>query len=156
MFSDNDLWFPTQLIARYRLRAGNKAPTFIYRFDADTDYDLIRQMTPGLELYRYPSHGVDMLHLFKSLMHDSLFNVSEETRNVVEVMLTTFTNFAATGDPSSRELGISWPPVTSEDELLMGLNIHETGSKVMVLPESKRMKVFAEIWDAERPEKTPK
>jgi carboxylesterase type B len=109
-------------------------------------------MIPGLELYRYPSHGVDMLHLFKSLLHESLFSVSEETKNVVEVMVTTFTNFAATGDPSSRELGINWPPVVSEDELLMGLNIHETESKVMVLPESRRTKVFAQIWDTERPE----
>jgi carboxylesterase type B len=147
---DVDLWFPAQLIARFRLRAGNKAPTFIYRFDADTDYDITRQTTPGLELYRYPSHGSDMLHVFKSIGHKPLGRVTKGTRDTVELMVTTFTNFAASGDPSSKSLGIFWPPVTSEDELLIGLNIHETGARAEVLPESKRMKVFSEIWDGER------
>jgi hypothetical protein len=152
LFTDNDLWFPTRLIARYRLRAGNKAPTFIYRFDADTNYDIVRATTPGLELYRYPSHGMDMTHLFKSLVHEPFANVSIETRNTVELMTTLFTNYAATGDPSAPELGVHWPAVSSEDELLMGLNIRETGSENMVLPESGRTNVFAEIWDTERNE----
>jgi carboxylesterase type B len=149
LFDDNDLWFPTQLIARYRLRAGNKAPTFIYRFDANTDY--VNRTGTGLELYRYPSHGHDMQHVFKSSSHKPLNEVTQETKNTVDLMVTTFTNFAASGSPSASELGIFWPPVASEDELLMGLNIHETGARAELLSVSKRMKVFTEIWDGERP-----
>jgi carboxylesterase type B len=94
---------------------------------------------------------MDMQHIFKASTRTSLEKVSKETRDTVELMVTTFTNFAASGNPSSKELGITWPPVTSEDELLMGLNIQETGARAEVLPLSKRMKVFAEIWDIERP-----
>lgn len=137
------------MIARYRLLAGNKAPTYIYRFDADTDYDIIRKTTPGLELYRYPSHGIDTMHLFKSIIHAPFANVSSQTRTIVDQITTSFTNFAATGDPSLPEYGIQWPEVSSEEELLMGLNFNEIESEVMVLPESKRMKVFRQIWDAE-------
>jgi hypothetical protein len=35
---------------------------------------------------------------------------------------------------------------------LMGLNVNEIQSEVMVLPESERTNVFAEIWDSERNE----
>ena len=152
LFSDNDLWFPTLLTARYRLRAGNKSPTYIYRFDAETDYDIVRNLDSGFEFYRYPSHGIDMLHLFKSVFHKSFSDVSNATRQTVELMTTSFTNFAATGDPSAPELGIYWNPVSSENELLIGLNIHETESEFMVLPEAKRMHVFTEIWDTEMAE----
>jgi carboxylesterase type B len=97
-----------------------------------------------------------MSHLFKSLWHNPWSEVSQETRDTVEMMTTTFTNFAASGDPSAPALGINWPAVKSEDELLVGLNIHETDSKVTVMPESLRMGVFTEIWDTERPKKEPK
>jgi hypothetical protein len=103
--SDNDLWLPTQLIELARLRAGNKAPTFIYRFDAQTDYDVAREFASGIGFYRYPSHGIDMLHLFKTILHRP-FEVNQETRNTVEMMTTTsFTNFAAAGDPNAPEFG---------------------------------------------------
>jgi carboxylesterase type B len=150
MWSDNDLWFPTQLTARYRLRAGNKAPTYIYRFDAETEYNVGREIIQGVELYRHPSHGDDSAHLFNSVRHKNFAEINERTRNTVEVMTSSFVNFAAFGDPSVPELGIHWPAVSSEDELLMGLNIHEKRSEVMEFPESKRMHVFTEIWDAER------
>jgi carboxylesterase type B len=156
MWSDSDLWFPTLLTARYRLRAGNKASTYIYRFDADSEYNVGKSIIQGINLYRYPSHGDDAAHLFNSIRHRRFDQVSQKTRNTVEMMTTTFTNFAASGDPSAPELGINWPAVKSEDELLVGLNIHETDSKVMVMPESLRMGVFTEIWDTERPEKEPK
>lgn len=150
------MWFPTHLTARYRLRAGKRAPTFVYRFDADTDYNFLRQTTPGLELYRYPGHGMELMHIFRSIIHKPFAEVSDETRKTVELMTTFFTNFAATGDPSVPELDINWPEISSENELLMGLNVHETQSKVGVLPEAKRMKIFTEIWDNERGLKEPK
>lgn len=149
MIGDNEMWFPTHLTARYRLRAGNKA-TYVYRFDADTDYRFPEMLSPGVELYRYPYHGIDTAHLLRTVIHRTFLEVSEETRKTVDLMTTSFTNFATSGDPSVPELGIHWPAVSSENELLMGLNIHETDPKIMVLPEAKRMHVFTEIWDTER------
>lgn len=105
-------------------------------------------------MYRHPSHGDDAAHLFNSVRYKSFAETSNETKNTVDVMTSSFTNFAATGDPSVPELGIRWPAVSTENELLMGLNIHETESKtkVLVFPETARMHVFAEIWDTERAE----
>ena len=58
MVSDNDLWFPTQRTTRYRLRAENPAPTYIYRFDALTDNTRSRSRNGDwINLYRYPGHG---------------------------------------------------------------------------------------------------
>jgi carboxylesterase type B len=88
-----------------------------------------------------------MQHVFKSSTHKPLNEVTQETKNTVDLMVTTFTNFAASGSSSASELEIFWPPVTSEEELLMGLNIHETSARAELLSVSERMKVFTEIWD---------
>lgn len=93
-----------------------------------------------------------MAHLFRSISHTPFDVMSVETKNTIDLMTSTFTNFAAFGDPSVVELGIEWPAISSENELLMGLNIHEKDTNVEVFPETKRMHVFAEIWDTERAE----
>lgn len=131
------------------MHAGNKAPTYVYRFDADTDNNKLKSFIPGVELYRDPGHGADLAHLFKTTYHDETKDqMSQQTFKIVELMVTTFTNFAATGNPSIPNI-LNWPPVSNEKELLMGLNIHENDSVIRVFPEERRMRVFDEIWDME-------
>jgi carboxylesterase type B len=153
--SDNMLWFPAHRTIKYRMEQ-NAAENFVYRFDADTDFNFLKTSIPGVEIYREPTHSEDMLHLFKSIMHKNLMEVSEQSRKVLELMVTTFTNFAATGNPSAPELDVHWPSVSKEHELwsgrnfLMGMNIREDRNEFMTLPESDRCEVFEEIFEMEK------
>lgn len=132
------------------MRAGNKASTYVYRFDADTHNNVLKQFIGGVDLYREPAHGADLAHLFKTVFHNrTLDQMTPQAYKIVQIMVNTFTNFAATGNPSVQSLNIDWPPVSNEKELLMGLWIHENTSEVGVFPEERRMRVFDEIWDME-------
>lgn len=132
------------------MKAGNKAPTYVYRFDADTHNNVLKQFIGGVELYREPAHGADLAHLFKTVFHNrTLDEMSPQAYKIVQIMVNTFTNFASTGNPSVSSLRIDWPPVTNDKELLMGLNIVEDDSEIRVFPEERRMRVFDEIWDME-------
>jgi carboxylesterase type B len=152
--SDNLFWFPAHRTIKYRMEQ-NRAENFVYRFDADTDFNFLKVSIPGVDIYREPTHSEDMAHLFKSIMHKNLSDVSEESRKVLELMVTTFTNFAATGNPSAPDLNLHWPPVSKENELwigrnfLMGMNIREDRNEFITLPESDRCEVFEKIFEME-------
>jgi carboxylesterase type B len=148
--SDCDLWFPTFRSIRYRLRSKETSKTFVYRFDADTENNFNSAGTQATALYRYPTHGDDANHIFKTIRHKKLEEMSVEASKVLHLMVTSFTNFAKTGNPSVEEFNVTWPAVSSESNLLRGLNIHENESSVMDFPESRRIGVFDEIWAMER------
>lgn len=105
---------------------------------------------PEVDLYRYPMHGDDLQHIFKAILHKNFTEMSPEGYKTIQLMISAWTNFAANGDPSIPEMNIRWPAVTSESEMLMGLNINENVSEVMIFPLSDRMKVYDEIWEMDR------
>lgn len=76
--------------------------------------------------------------------------MSPEGYKTMQTMVSAWTNFAINGDPSIPEMDIRWPAITSENEILMGLNIHENVSEVIVFPQAARVTVFDEIWEMER------
>ena len=86
----------------------------------------------------------------KNFFHKPIAEMTPEGYQVIQIMVNAFVNFAATGDPRVPEFNITWTPVTSEDELLFGLNIREDRTDLMILPETDRMGVFQEIWNTER------
>lgn len=70
--------------------------------------------------------------------------------NTIQLMVSSWSNFAKTGNPSVEAMNVSWPVVSSEDHILMGLNINEKENFIMDFPETVRMKVFHEIWEMEQ------
>lgn len=148
--SDCDLWFPTFRTARQRLQSKKLSKTFIYRFDAETENNFNSAGIPGTELYRYPTHGDDANHIFKTIRHKNLNAMNEKSLKVINLMVDSFTNFVKTGDPSVKNMNITWDPVTSDENLLWGLNINEEYSSMSDLPESDRMGVYDEIWKMEQ------
>ena len=149
-----DLWFGTHRSARYRLQAGNLAPTYVMRFDADTENSVFKQLFneffPEARIYREPVHGDEFAYFFKTMYNVPISEMSVEGYELLQFMVSSLTNFAATGNPSVPEMNITWLPVSSESELLFGLNVRENRTEMMILPESDRMHVFDEIFELER------
>lgn len=150
--ADNYVWFPAHRTVRYRLESGSTAQTYIYRFDADSENNVVKNLTLGLELYREPVHSDDFAHLFKTILHRPLTDMNEVSYNTLQLMVSLFTTFAKTGAPGGGK--ILWPSVESQvlsdDVILVGLNIKENSTEFMTLPEAGRVKTFDKIFDMER------
>lgn len=150
-FSDNVLWYPAHRTIRYRIQSGSNAKTFVYRFDADSQNNIIKALTPGVELYREPLHVDDVTHLFKTILHKPLAEMDVMSYNTLQLMVSLFTQFAITGSPEIEN--ITWNSVESQelsDSLLIGLNIKENYTQFGTLPEASRMKTFDRIFEIER------
>lgn len=149
-----DLWYGIHRSVRYRLRSGRPGATYVLRFDADTENSVFKRqfndIYPNVKIYREPIHGDEFAYFFKTIYNKPKAEMSPEGLRTLELMVTMLVNFAGTGNPSIPEMNIVWPRITSEHELLMGLNVNENISEVMVFPESDRMPVFDEIFEMER------
>ena len=149
--SDNVLWYPAHRTIRYRQDSGKNAQSFVYRFDADTENNVIKAFLQGVELYREPSHSDDMTHLFKTILHKPLAEMNEVSYNTLQLMVSLFTQFAISGSPEIDN--ITWNSVESQglnNEYLIGLNIQENSTQFGILPEAARAKTFDEIFAMER------
>ena len=149
-----DIWLGAHRSARYRLQAGNLTPTYVMRFDADTENSVFKQLVneifPEARIYREPIHGDETAHFLKTSQNVPISEMSVEGYELLQFMVSSLTNFAATGNPSVPEMNITWLPVSSENELLFGLNVRENRTEMMVLPEADRMHVFDELFELER------
>lgn len=147
--SDMDLWYGIHRSVRHRLNAGRDAPTYVMRFDADTELSVFNRLAsmlfPDLAIYREPMHGDEFAYFFKTAFNPPRNQLSYEALQLLDLMLTSLTNFAATGNPSIGSMNITWTPVTDRYQLLFGLNVRENNTQMMLLPEAERMKVFDEI-----------
>lgn len=147
--TDNLLWYPAHRTIRYRLESGSDAKTFVYRFDADSENNVIKALTPGIELYREPTHSDDMTHLFKTVLHKPFSEMNEVSYNTLQLMVTLFTQFAITGNPETDD--ITWHSVERDGgDFLKGLNIKENSTQFGILPEAARMETFDRIFEMER------
>lgn len=161
---DLNVWHPVHRTIQYRLQA-NSAPTYVYRFDADSQNNVATALLPQdmIRFYRQPSHGDDVFHLFRSNMHRPLSQMNEVSRNTLELMVGLFTNFAASGNPvmPNRALPhwpIAWPYVgllPNENDNLFGLNIKENSTTVGSLPEASRAVLFEQLTVMHRNGATP-
>lgn len=149
MSADMDQWFAIHRSVRHRLRAGQKAPTYVMRFDADTELSVFNRMMgdmfPHMAVYREPMHGDEVAHFFSNAYSPPRNDLSYEALQILELMTTSLANFAATGNPSIGSMNITWNPVTDQYKLLYGLNVRENRTEMMILPESDRMEVFDEM-----------
>lgn len=153
VYTESRLWYAYQRIVKYRLQSETNAKTFVYRFDAETENNILRTLLPGVALYRQPMHGEELPHLFESIFTKSMEEVEVNTRNTIELMVSLFTNFAKNGEPSRTGLP-DWSPVTTDaletGDYLTGLNIQEDATQFGSLPEATRMHVFETIFELEQ------
>ena len=143
--NDNALWHPASRIIRSRAKSNKGGKSFVYRFDIDSDNNLLKKFLGISDKFREPTHGDDVFYLFKSTIGPAPAIESPGFEGI-KLMLSVFTSFAATGNPNVPELGgVEWEPATY-DEPLKGLNINEKKCEFIVLPENERIKVFDKIF----------
>lgn len=144
-----DLWFGIHRTVRYRLR-NPIAPTYVMRFDADTELNVFKNVLasifPEFGVYREPMHGDEFAYFFRTALNPPRNQMSDGAAEMLDLMVTSLTNFARTGNPSIQTRNIVWTPVTDPYQLLFALNVRENNrTEMMILPEADRMKVFDEI-----------
>lgn len=144
--ADLFLWHPAHRTIRYRVEAGS-APTYVYRFDADTENNVVKGLLNGVELYREPTHSDDFAHIFKTILHKPLDEMNQTAYDTLQLMVKMFTDYAIHGSP----LPNVWLPVTSDNsDMLIGLNVREDGYNFTTIPEAARVKTFDRIFEMER------
>lgn len=148
VYSDSTMWLAIKQSIEYRMK-DKKAPTFVYRFDANTENCKFKTFLTGVDTFKGAMHGEDFTHLFKTYMHEPLSTMHVDAYNTTQFMVSSFTNFAINGDPSVPEMNVKWPAVVDDDKVLMGLNINETMSHVVEFLESDRLLVFEKIYALE-------
>lgn len=146
IMNDNAIWYPITRIVRSRERSGAGGKSFVFRFDIDSENNLLAEKYLVNKKYREPTHGDDNFYIFKSNLGPTP-PIDSPGFKGIRLMLSLFTEFATHGNPVVPELGegVDWKPATFE-EPLKGINIDENGSTVMILPESERVKVFDKIF----------
>lgn len=151
-FAESNLWFPAHRTVRYRIESDVETETYVYRFDANSENNVFKiSLMPSVQFYREPSHGDDFAHLFKTNLHKPLSEMNEVSFKTLHLMLSMFTSFARTGNPSI--FNITWTSVEAlkpkASSLLVGLNIKENSTEFKTFPEAARAKTFNKIFEME-------
>ncbi|XP_037939280.1 esterase B1-like [Teleopsis dalmanni] len=152
-------WHPLQKTINLRLQHAKKAPTYLYRYDFDSEKLIypFRYMWQGRGV-RGVAHADELAYLFHSVLGRPMERNSREYRNI-ERMIGLWTTFAETGNPNTGKIngmkGIKWRPLRSGDKTLKCLNISDE-LKFIDLPEMPKLKVWQELYSTHReiPEKT--
>lgn len=124
------------------MNSNGKGKTYLYRFDVDLELNFLKKMTgttfPGA------AHGDDILYIFASHMEfvKKPAIESPEFKMIIQ-MVNLLYNFAVTGDPNYD--GTEWEPLTSAEDLKC-FNIANDGSRMIPLPEAKRLKIWDEMF----------
>ena len=148
VMNDKFLWHPISRVVRSRENSRKGGKSFVYRFDIDSDNNLLKKIMKIDEKYREPAHADDVYYIFKATLGHAP-SIESPGFKGIKLMLSIFTEFASTGNPNVPELGdnVEWEPATFI-EPLKGININEEKCEVIVLPEAERIKVFDDIFIA--------
>jgi cholinesterase len=143
--NDYGLWHPLSRIVRSRENSNKSGKSFIYRFDYNSENNLFKKFTK-LDDIDEAIHGDDVPYLFTTPFLGSPPAIDSVGFKRIKLMLSTFTEFAKTGNPNVDELGdVEWLPATF-DEPFLGININQEKCKILVLPEAERVKAIDEIF----------
>ncbi|CRL03514.1 CLUMA_CG016384, isoform A [Clunio marinus] len=154
--ADSYLWFPAHRTVRYRMQSQQDAHTFVYRFDADSQNNVFREILVGVDLYRQPTHGDDLAHLFKTVLHMPRVNMNQLSLNTLNLMVSLFTNFAKTGNPNDDPENPFWYSIEQfqeagnleQDVYLVGYNIKENSTSFGTLPEAATVRTHDVVFGA--------
>ncbi|XP_055379612.1 esterase B1 [Condylostylus longicornis] len=134
-------WHGLSRTAKSRLQYAT-APTYIYRFDFDSEhFNHIRIVWCGRRV-RGACHGDDLSYIFLNCIAEVLKEDALEYK-IIQRMTGFLTNFAKNGNPNGEVLeNVEWKSL-EKGEKLKCLNINSK-LKYIELPENEKM----EIWDS--------
>lgn len=146
VMNDNAMWHPMSRVVKSRENSGQKGKSYVYRFDIDSDNNLMKKAMMVNEKYREPVHGDDVCYIFKTTLGSSPAIDSPGFAGI-KLMLSVFTEFALSGNPNVSELGegVEWESATF-DQPLRGININEKKCEIFEFPEAERIEIFDEIF----------
>ncbi|CRK91320.1 CLUMA_CG004994, isoform A [Clunio marinus] len=153
--SDLYFWHGIQRALQSRMNNDGSGKNFLYRFDIDLSQNFVKKMhVPEEEYKKYPgaSHCDELPYIFKTNEQSTKLSsptIDSKEFHVIRKMTETFTSFATNGDPNNQELGVQWDELESKDESLKCLNIHHNETKMILLPESRNLKVWNDIYSRE-------
>lgn len=147
--TDRHFWHGLQNAVKSRLSVGGRGRTYLYRFDASTELNLLKKYNKA-ESFSGAIHGDTIFYLFASIYLEPPTVESKEFQLIKE-MTDLFANFARTGYPYESESQI-WLPVTSPKPPLTCLNISEKKTELIALPEGDRLMIWDTVYkDAKVP-----
>jgi carboxylesterase type B len=148
LINDICLWHPLYRVVKSRENSKKGGKTFIYRFDIDSENNLIKKYLKAGEKYREPVHEDDVPYYFKTNLGPTPAIDSPGFKGI-KLMTSVLSEFAKVGNPNVPEIGdVEWKP-ESFDEPLLGLNIDEVKCEMKILPEQERIQVLSEIFKKE-------
>ncbi|XP_011209321.2 esterase B1 [Bactrocera dorsalis] len=145
--------FPLHRVLLSRLTNATSAPTYLYRFDYDSEI-----LPYPYRIWRFGrgvkgvSHADELAYLFSHAMTNALSKESPEYRTI-QRMIGIWTHFAATGNPNDKHVpgmeSLSWEPIRTPEPAYKCLNIGEE-LKVINWPEMEKVKVWASTFDRKK------
>lgn len=138
--SDRHFWHGIQNVVKARVNADAAGKTFLYRFDASTELNMLKKYNK-LDSYPGATHGDTTFYIFSTIYLSPPSPDSIEFK-LIQDMITMWTNFAITGNPNDTKIR-EWEAVTSIKPPLNCMNFSEKKIELIALPESDRLM----IWD---------
>ncbi|XP_054085642.1 esterase B1-like isoform X2 [Zeugodacus cucurbitae] len=139
--------FPLHRVLLSRLTNASSAPTYLYRFDYDSE-----KLSNPYPIWRFGrgvkgvSHADELAYLFSHAMASAAPRDSPEYRTIQRIV-GIWTQFAATGNPNDNQVhgleSLIWEPVRSAYKCL---NIGEE-LEIINWPEMENVKVWASTFD---------
>ncbi|CAO1344150.1 unnamed protein product [Diamesa hyperborea] len=146
--TDIYFWHGIQRAVLSRVNAGGSGKTYLYRFDAQTDYNYCKKWSKS-EDFNGASHGDDLSYIFY-IVYQDLPAEDSKAFELIKKMVAIYTSFAITGNPNTLEIeNMKWKPETSLSLPLSCLNITADEIKQIPLPEHERLAVWDDIYNQE-------
>lgn len=126
-----------------------RAPTYMYRFDYDSqDSNAIRKILCGDNI-RGVCHGDDMCYLFRFMFTNRLqYTKDSMDCRITQAMVDIWTSFAANSDPNCSSINdVKFEPIKKDYELKC-LNISEK-MEFITLPELTKI---TNVWNGFYPQ----
>lgn len=142
MMSYRLFWHPIHRTVLSRL-AYASAPTYLYRFDFDSEFfNHFRFLKCGKNI-RGVCHADDLSYFFYHGISEKLKKDTPEYKTI-ERLIAIWTSYAITGNPNTDRIGpVEWKPATVNESPRMCLNINKE-LEFIELPEAEKLKV----WDS--------
>ncbi|XP_070493873.1 esterase B1-like [Chironomus tepperi] len=138
---DRQIWHGVYNAIKQRIKAGGK--TFMFRFDANTKMNLIKQI--GKIEYTGAAHG-DMSLYFLSSSYVEAPKPNSIEYKMMEKMIKLIESFLLTRNPNTEAENVVWEPVTDEFNCL---TINEKNFEIGVFPEKDVLDVWNSIFEEE-------
>ncbi|XP_050672437.1 juvenile hormone esterase-like [Leptidea sinapis] len=105
----------------------NNGPVYMYRFDYDTDLNIVKNRFTTYQNVEGASHGDELFYIFFNEFNKNILEKEPKLRNIAREVTKLWTNFAKTGNPTrDNSLGVKWKPYTKSGKEFMNINQNYT------------------------------